>query len=688
MALLKPGVNLPATTWQDDYVQMMGGFDQTTPTLRAKNGMARVLQNFEVSLTGGYLRCPGYEPADGRPSPADAVYLTATMNITGSLAVGDAIYGVTSGATGEVSYINGTLVAYTKASGTFTAGESVKVPNGAGTVRASITDVSGAEDAADFDARMRHAAAEIYRAEIGAVPGSGIVRCVVLFNGVVYAMRNDAGATALVIYKQTASGWTLVAMPNTISFTLGSAEYVEGDTLTRGGASATIKRVCVESGSWGAGDAAGRLIIGAVTGGPFTAGVAGGGGVCTLAGAEAAVALLPITTTDGTVDFDVGQVGGTRLMYCADGINKGWEFGGDYVAPIVTGTVPDTPEHVMVHQGHLFLSFGNSVVHSGIGEPFTYTALAGAGEFLADGNITAMRVLPGQQSTGAAMIGHEAGAQVVYGTAEPFQLVSFEDSAGVKAGTVQRMGQVFILDDRGVVTLATSQNFGNFAASTLTIGIRPWIEARRNLATASVVSKSKNQYRLFFSDGSGLYATIANGKLLGLSTVVFPDVVRCACFGETADGEEAMYFGSDDGWVYRMDRGTSFNGASIDYEMTLVPANQGNPRLVKRYRKATFEIQSDYYAAFNVTFELGYATTSRLQQDVPDAVEASLAGGQWDSGTWDAQVWDGRQLAPEELRINGSGENISMRVIGESAICEAFTINSAIINYSVRKRMR
>ena len=681
---LKAGITLPASTSQEDYIRLMGGFDQITPTLQLKSGAARVMQNFECSSSGGYTRIAGYERTDGRPNPSDAIYLTATMSITGALAVGDTIYGVTSAATGEVSYINGTLVAYTKAVGTFAAGESVKVPNAAGTVRATVTTTDGSESGPDFDARMRHAAAAIYRDDIGAIPGSGVTRGVIYYDGVLYGFRNNVGATALAIYKATVAGWTLVPMPNTLTFTLGTAEYAAGSTITKGGTSATVKRVCTESGSWTAGTAAGKIIIGAVTAGPFTAGVSAGGGACTLAGASAAVTLAP----NGSVDFDIGTVGSIRLAYIADGVNKAFEFNGDYVAPVTTGSVPDTPSHVMAHQGHLFLSFGNSGQHSGIGEPFTWTAISGAGEFLADGEITAMRVLPGQQSAGAAMIGHEAGAQILYGVAEPFQLVSFEDSAGVKPATAQRMGQVFMLDDRGLMSMATSQRFGNFASSALTLNIRPWISARRNLATASLVNREKNQYRVFFSDGSGLYATIFNDKLLGMGTVMFPDVVRCACFGETPDGTETSFFGGDDGFVYRLDAGTSFDGDAIDYELTLTPANQGGPRVIKRYRKATFEVQSDFYAEFNVSFDLAYGSTNREQQAVASTVQAELSGGTWDSGTWDQFTWDGRTLAPEEVPVYGSGENIALRVVGSSAICEPFTINSVLMTYSARKRMR
>src|SRR5690606_35754601 len=132
----------------------------------------------------------------------------------------------------------------------------------------------------------------------------------------------------------------------------------------------------------------------------------------------------------------------------------------------------------------------------------------------------------------------------------------------------------------------------------------------------------KNQYRLFFADGSGLYMTIANGKLLGSMPMQFAHAVRCCCAGESPDGNETAFFGSDDGYVYRLDAGTSFDGEAIDYDATLVYANQRSPRQNKRYRKLTFEVQGESYATFDVQYDLAYGSQMRAQNDM--ASQAAL----------------------------------------------------------------
>ena len=680
-------LNLPPTTSRDDIVLFRGGLDLLTPTLQLKPGYVRDALNFEASVSGGYTRIPGYERFDGRTNPSDAVYLTVTLNVTGALAVGNVMTGASSAATGTVIYIaaitGGTLVAYTRSSGSFTSGETINV---AGTPRATVIDLGGAEDAADFDVRMRYLAAENYRASILAVPGSGPIRGVVFFKDTLYAFRDNAGGTACAIYKSTSTGWQAVALQYTVSFNTGSVAPVEGNTVTQGANSATVRRVVLESGTWGGGNAAGRLIITQPAPGAFAAGALTGGGTLTLTGASAAQsALLP----GGTYEFDIGTVDDKQRVYGCDGVNKGFEFDGTTFVPITTGNTPDQPNRVMVHSGHLFFAFKNSLQNSGIGLPFNWNVIAGAGERQADGDITAMGRLPGSQQTGAAAIGHEQGLQILYGTSNAdFQLVSFEDSSGAKPRSMQRLGQMYVLDDRGVLSLAASQNYGNFSSATLTLGIRPYVQVRRNLITGSTINREKNQFRMFFSDGSALYMTIANGKLLGSMPMQFPDVVRCACSGETPDGTETSFFGSDDGWVYRLDAGTSFDGDAIDFYLTLAPANQGSPRQIKRYRKATFEVQGDSYATFGVAFDFAYSSTERSQQEAYTVAELALRAARWDEFTWDAFVWDGNNLAPSEIPIDGSGENIATRISGSSAMFQPFTINSEIITYSPRRRMR
>lgn len=679
MPLKTPPVNY-------DLIRLVGGLDQVTPTLSLPPGVARRAANFECSITGGYTRIAGYERYDGRPNPSDAVYNVLTCNVTGTIAVGNTLTGATSGATGKVIARSGNEVVITRQTGTFQTGENVTV---SAVVQGSITAISGVVADGLTDATYRALAADDYRVDIQAVPGSGQIRGVVYYNGVVYAWRNNAGGTAMDIYKSSGTGWTAVTLPEEVSFSNANVNVGEGDTLTQGGVTATIRRVVVETGTLLSGTNTGRLIITGRAGGNFAAGAATstGAGAVTLGGAQTQITLAP----NGRVETVIANFGGGTAnyrVYGADSVNRGFEFDGTYYVPLRTGMSVDTPEHVAFHKQHLFFSFGASLQFSAIGEPYSWSPILGAGELAMNGEITNLIVLPGDQSSGALGVYTRNDTSVLYGTdSSSFALSTFNTGTGAIAYTAQNLDQAYVLDDRGVMSLGTSLNFGNFTPASLTMQIRPFIQVRRNLASGSLVNREKGQYRVFFSDSTALYMTILNGKVLGSMPVQFAHPVTCCVEGEQPDGTATSFFGSTNGFVYRLDAGTSFDGAPIPSNFNLVYNSIRSPRILKRYRKASVELTGDAYAQIAFGYDLGYRT-SALSQPVDETYENDLRSSYWDSMTWDEFVWDGEELKPSEIEVEGTAENMSIRISSVSAILQPFTVNSIIVHYTPRRGLR
>lgn len=676
---------------QYEMIRLGGGLDLVTPSLALSPGVARNAANFECSITGGYTRIAGYERFDGRPNPSDAFYSTLTAAITGSIAAGNTITGVTSGATGVVFIVSGTTVGYTKAIGTFQAGETLNVGGvGQGTVTALGPATALTSQQAS---QYLNLAADVYRSDIQAVPGSGAVRGVAFYNGVAYAWRNNAGGTALVMHKSTATGWSALSYGLELSFTTGTVALVDGNTVTgqTSGATGTIKRVMAESGAWSAGDAAGRLIFATVTG-TFQAGENLRIGAITYAvasGAQTAITALPSGRVETVVANFGGSVNTTRLYGC-DGVNRAFEFDftQEVYAPLATGMVSDRPDHIAAHKSHLFLSFGSSVQHSAIGDPYVWSPIFGAGEIALIDSVTAFVVLPGDQSTGAMAIYADDNTSLLYGTSSAnWNLVSYNAGTGAKAFSAQNLGSSLAFDDRGIMNLSTTLNYGNFDAAALTLNIRPFVQQRRNLVTCSGVNREKSQYRVFFSDGAGLYATLANGKYMGTMPVEFPNPALCMCDGETPDGAETAFFGSSNGFVYRLDAGTSFDGAEIGASILLAYDFVKSPRILKRWRRGSVEVDGTAYAEFSFNYLLSYSSTA-LAQASQQSYSTNLAASFWDSVSWDSFVWDGRTLAPSEVELTGTGENIAVQIACNSDYYEPFTINSLILHYSMRRGLR
>lgn len=674
---------------QYDLIRLGGGLDQVTPTLTLPSGFARKAANFECSINGGYTRIAGYERFDGRTSPSAALYNLLDCALTGAVAVGDTVTGQTSAATGKVIAVSGSNVVITRQTGTFLAGEGITV---SATPVGSITTLLGVSADGYTDAVYRNLAADEYRSSIQAVPGAGSVLGVAIYKGKVYAWRNHTDNLSARMYEGTSSGWTQVALGYELKFNGGNNPVlVDGATIVGNTSSATgvIKRVVVQAGSFSGNDAEGRLIFASVTG-TFHAGEqlkVSGTHVADAVAAQSAITLAP----GGRYETVLGNFGGgdaNYKLYGCDGKNRAFEFDGTVFVPIVTGMPTDTPNHIAVHKQHLFLSFGSSLQFSSLGFPYQWDPVLGAGEIAMNASITNLIVLPGDQSSGALGVYTKRDTSVLYGTSEAnFALSTFNTGTGGMPYTAQNLDQAYVLDDRGVIALGTTLNFGNFLPSALTMNLRPYLESRISSATASSLNRVKSQYRVFFGDGTGIYMTIANGKLLGSMPVEFLDPVLCSVEGEDANGNAVSFFGSDNGFVYQLDAGTSFDGDPISASFNLVYNSIKSPRILKRFRRASVEMSGDYYAQIQFGYDLGYR---RLE--IPQALDASydadLRSSYWDSMIWDNFVFDGADVTPSEIEVAGTAENISVRISSSSDLLQPFTVNTIILHFTMRRGLR
>lgn len=652
-----------------------------------QNGKCTNAVNFEALELGGYGRIGGYERFSGQKSPSTATFSTLFVaSYTNTPSVGQTITNAGATATGYIIAVQPSYVVITKETGAFTIGDTLKV--GATVITTMIAPTSAATSV--LNARYFNLAAGAYRTDIVKPTGSGAIRGGFIFKDVVYCVRDNAGGTASNLWKQSTAGWVQVPFFNEVSFTNGAvAVPADGATLTQGGVTATLKRAVKQSGAW-TGTAAGRLIVTNPSGGSFAAGSATltGGVTVTLSGVQTAITLLPAGKGETDEANFYGQLSQSRIYY-ADGVNRMFEFDGTTVVPLTTGTVPDTPKHLRAFKNHLFYSVQSSAFNSAIGDPYNYTALAGAAELACGDTITNFAVQPGSQTAGSMSIHARNTTLVLYGTsAANWNLVTYNNGVGALDYTAQALAQSYVMDDRGVMSLSASLNFGNFDSATITNLIRPFIAEKRTRVSCSSLDRQKGQYRVFFNDGSGLYITIVSNEVRGCMPVYFPTYANVAWEGTLSTGELVKYFGGADGHVHQMDMGSSFDGVNINAFIVLNWNAIGSPRLLKRFRRASVEASSSGYAEISFGYTLGYGS-SNIPQPNNIGYPMPFSAGYWDSNIlWDNFVWDGRTLFPTECEMVGTAENVQITLGSDSAEYLPYALNSVIVHYSTRRGLR
>ena len=495
---------------------LSGGLNLSEAQIKLKPGELVDARNVEVSITGGYRRVDGYERFDGQTiTPSNNTYTVLSFVLGGprEFSEGETIVGQTSGSKAEIcgpaSVTSGTFptddaegtVGITLATGDFEVGEQFYI-NGvyAGTV--SVAAEVATLDDANRDEWIRGAANRA-RERILVVPGSGPVRGVRTYNGITYAFRDNAGATAGAMWKATATGWEKVDLTafKLLSFDTGLVLIGEGKPINglTSGATATVRRVAFRSGTWGT-NATGVLAITDIVG-AFQAGETIRLGVTNAATATA----VPDSVTlpaGGRYEFDQWNFyasKNTTRLYFVNGVGTGFEFDNNdtpgVLVPIATGMTNDVPEHVAVHKNYLYFTFKGSIQNGGAGEPHAWTARLGASELGIGEQITAIHSIR-QDVLG---ITSTNSIHLLYGgSAVDWSLKKLSREVGCFVGCFTEIpGSTAVYDTNGVQTLAATQDFGDLKPTTLSFKIDRALRSATGSPIGMLVNRDLSQLRLY-----------------------------------------------------------------------------------------------------------------------------------------------------------------------------------------------
>lgn len=687
-----------------------GGLDLVSAALAVPPSRLIAGMNYEP-LAEGYGRIDGYERYDGRGAPSAASFWLLPFD-GGVIAInsGMDVVGLTSSATGRVvvepvdftgswssGSAAGTLV-LADVAGTFLDNEQIQV----GGVTHAIAAGPSTEDSAPTEtARSTYLkASQAYRRGlIQKVPGSGPVRGVFGLDGTIYAFRDTVGGAAAKLYKATGYGWAEVPLGWIAPFTTGLLEPVEGETLTgaTSSATATVNRLIRQSGDWGT-DAAGYVML-EVTSGTMTAEVLkrGADSVVTLTDIDAVT--IPPGGKYRTIGHNFYGSADRYAIYGVSGAGPAFEFDGTVYTPISTGMPDDRPTRIFEIGNNLGLIFpGGSVQTSSLGEPLEWDAVTGAAEI---GFGTEVTDVVQANDTAVAIFGQQKIGILTGTDSDTFTLQTLTEEAGAEPDTAQRIGQTVYIDRRGMRSLAATQAFGNFKTGTLSLLVEPYFKSKRKSGATTIlsyVSRTKSHYRLLWSDGTGM-SVYMGGKNPEFLPFAFPIQPYCAGTTEMNDGTEGIFLGAEDGYVYRIDSGTSQDGAGIK-GFVMTPFNPlGMHRHEKRIHKLIIEMQSPPLARIGVTAQFDYGNGEKpiagkrdfTVQGAGDGIDFLVAGGggDWDIALWNEFYWSSPVESTAEADIDGDGMNASFIIAADSDELEpAHVLQAYTVMHSRRRLVR
>lgn len=380
-----------------------------------------------------------------------------------------------------------------------------------------------------------------------------------------------------------------------------------------------------------------------------------------------------------------------EIMVFVDGVSQPHIYNGSSITVLDMTSVVGAgvfPVHVGIWRNRLFLVYlDGHVVFSKVGTPIDFDSSTGiAGEIFLGEDVTDFQEAPG----GVLVFFTQKSIQVLtYGTTDEnwiFKLDNFSLLTGAKTDTVQNMlGTLYFADDQGLASLGTVANFGDFSAKNIGKKVQNTYNTNKSRVTFSTVERGKNRLYLFFntandSTSSALVYTFRDKRIKGATVVRYNHKLTALTEGSLSDGTNKIYFGDDNGLVFEMLSGTSFDGEDIPTKLRTSFHNYGSSRLWKSFRKLFFEMTGDDDTTMQITTDYDYADR-KISIDSPVSKDVDGAGSKWGTGIWATFTWSAKVISSAILYIQGLGANMSITMTSSSKYKNPHTVHNITVDY-------
>ena len=302
---------------------------------------------------------------------------------------------------------------------------------------------------------------------------------------------------------------------------------------------------------------------------------------------------------------------GTRKVAIVDGANPPALYDGTSFVEL-TGAPSDvlSATHVANFKQHLFYGKGDVVSFSSLSLDSNFATSGGS--FRVGGSVTGL--IPFRESL---IIFTDKTIQQISGTGQAnFALAPISEDIGcIDGDSIQEIGgDVIFLTADGLRLLSATDRIGDFGLGVISKAIQSTLGDFIQSASlfTSLTIRAKSQYRLFAFNpnqvgaaAKGIIATQFSPQ--GGTDFQFAEIRGMEVFSASSKmvgANEKILFSGNNGFLYQMEDGNSFDGSNIsaEYLSPFMPIN--DPRIRKTVYKAN--LFTDPQGAVNFTFNLKF----------------------------------------------------------------------------------
>jgi len=410
---------------------------------------------------------------------------------------------------------------------------------------------------------------------------------------------------------------------------------------------------------------------------------------------DAALTFLS-TSRDGAVRtrFAKYNLTGTEKVAIVDGANAPALYDGstftvlnDAPADVISAT------HVVEFKKAIFFAKGTTLTFT---EPYTddsFSVANGSGSINVGGVITGLFVFRQQ-----LIVFTERNIQQLQGnTVADFTLQPITEDIGCLEGdTIQEIGgDIIFLGPDGLRLLSATERIGDFGLAAISKPIQKnmtnFIAA--NTSYTSTIIREKSQYRLL-----GYNNNITQENAQGIIATQFAEQGGAGTgFAETrgirayvADSNynattEVVFFANDDGYLYQMESGNSFDGADIQTTFATPHLPIQDPRVRKTFYKLFLYTDPQGSVNFDVSLKLDFDGQDVIQPAPISFANTTGVVGFYGTGTYGTTSYGSKLQKLFEGQVIGSGFAVSFQFTSENSD-PPFSLDALTVEYGINDR--
>lgn len=629
-------------------------------------GSARLLKNFEPSTSGGYKRIEGYTKYSASIVPAYGEPLVQGSAQTGTTLILSNIF--TAPVAGDTFTISGVTGTYTIA----VAGVSYNSTYKQATLTLTTSLASSPADKASIT----------FTAHTGTVSG------VVAWNNSVVAYRNSD------VYYTDGGAYTKISKPvyGTVLVNGGSQTGTTvnvdgltsipqiGDTFSISGVEKVYTVLSVPTVTAGA---AALSIYPALASSPAD---------------NASLTMLSCDRSGGSkLRSTKYRIAGVDKIACVDGTNTPFTWTGSTFTELVSAPSDVIgATFIVYYKNQMFFAKGETLIFTAPYTDSDFTPANGAGVISVGGNITG--IIPFRESL--VIFTDKTIMHLVGNTLQDFVLQPITTKVGcVAPDTIQEIGgDIMFLGPDGLRLFSATDRVGDFNLGVVSKSIQTEMTTLISTATsfASCIIKQKSQYRIFGYSTTNTSSATSKGvlgtQMVGdnTSTISWAETIGIRAYvadSEYVNQTETIVFAHDDGYVYRMESGSSFDGVNINASFATPFVYINDPRIRKTFYKLF--LYTDPLGGVDIVanLRLDFDTQGIIQPDSitlnNDTGNIALYGSS--NAQYGTAIYGGKPVKQFESQVIGSGFSVSLQFTSDNKTAP-FSLDAATLEFATHDR--